>query len=67
MEFVWQQLRNRRERGASVVLASSDLDELLELSDRILVLHAGRIVGETRAEDATPEKLGLMMGGAEAR
>jgi ABC-type uncharacterized transport system ATPase subunit len=67
MEFVWQQLRNRRERGASVVLASSDLDELLDLSDRILVLHAGRIVGETRAEDATPEKLGLMMGGAEAR
>jgi simple sugar transport system ATP-binding protein len=67
MEFVWQQLRSRRDQGAAVVLASSDLDELLALSDRILVLHAGRIVGETRADDATPEKLGLMMGGAEAR
>jgi general nucleoside transport system ATP-binding protein len=66
MEFVWSQLRAQRDQGAAVVLASSDLDELLDLADRILVLHAGRIVGETRADDATPEQLGLMMGGAEA-
>jgi simple sugar transport system ATP-binding protein len=50
-----------------VILASADLDELLELSDRIVVLHAGRIVGECDAESATAEQLGLMMGGAEAR
>jgi simple sugar transport system ATP-binding protein len=67
MEFVWSQLRLRREQGAAAVVASSDLDELLELADRIVVLHAGRLVGETRADDATPEKLGLMMGGVEAR
>jgi simple sugar transport system ATP-binding protein len=67
MEFVWGQLRARRAAGASVILASADLDELLELSDRILVLHAGRVVGETDAASATPEQLGLMMGGAEAR
>jgi simple sugar transport system ATP-binding protein len=67
MEFVHSQLRARRDQGAAVVLASSDLDELLDLSDRILVLHAGRIVGQTSADDATPEQLGLMMGGADAR
>jgi simple sugar transport system ATP-binding protein len=67
MEFVWSQLRQRRAQGAAVVVASSDLDELLDLADRIVVLHAGRIAGEVRAEDATAEQLGLMMGGAEAR
>jgi ABC-type uncharacterized transport system ATPase subunit len=67
MEFVWGQLRARRADGAAVILASVDLDELLELSDRILVLHDGRLVGETDADTATPEQLGLMMGGAQAR
>ena len=67
MEFVWGQLRSRRAEGASVVLASVDLDELLALSDRVLVLHAGRIVGEVQADSATPEQLGMMMGGAEAK
>jgi simple sugar transport system ATP-binding protein len=67
MEFVHSQLRAQRDQGAAVLLASSDLDELLDLSDRVLVLHAGRIVGETSAEEATPEQLGLMMGGADAR
>jgi simple sugar transport system ATP-binding protein len=66
MEFVWSQLREQRDQGAAVVLASSDLDELLDLADRIVVLHAGRVVGETRADDATAEQLGLMMGGAQA-
>lgn len=66
MEFVWSQLRACRDAGGAVVLASLDLDELLSLSDRIIVLHAGQIAGETTAEAATAEQLGLMMGGLEA-
>jgi len=49
--------------GAGVLLVSSDLDEILELSDRIVVLYEGRITGELSPEEATPEKLGVLMGG----
>ncbi len=66
LQFVWDQLRARRGAGGAVVLASMDLDELLELSDRIVVLHGGQIAGEITAEAATSEQLGLMMGGLEA-
>lgn len=50
--------------GVGVLLISSDLDELLEISDRIAVLSGGRIVGELTRDEATPEALGLLMGGA---
>jgi len=49
--------------GAGVLLVSSDLDEILELSDRIVVLYEGRITGELTPEEATPERLGVLMGG----
>lgn len=44
--FVWRSLREARERGAGVLLISSDLDELFDISDRIVVMLSGRIVGE---------------------
>jgi simple sugar transport system ATP-binding protein len=52
-----------RDRGTGVLLISEDLDELLALSDRLIVMFDGRIVGEMPAEEATAEKLGLLMGG----
>ena len=52
-----------RERGGAVLLISEDLDELLELADRIVVMSEGRIVFETPAADARREVLGAYMGG----
>ncbi|MFV1970464.1 MAG: ABC transporter ATP-binding protein [Acidimicrobiia bacterium] len=52
-----------RSRGAGVLLISEDLDELLALSDRLLVLYEGEVVGEMPAEEATAERLGLLMAG----
>ncbi|MCE4622626.1 MAG: ABC transporter ATP-binding protein [Desulfurococcales archaeon] len=50
-------------KGTGVLLVSSDLDEILEISDRILVLYKGRIAGELSREEATPERIGVLMGG----
>ena len=54
-----------RARGAGVLLVSEDLDELLALSDRLLVLYEGQIVGRLTSDEATPERLGLLMAGHE--
>lgn len=56
-------LRQVRDRGAGVLLISEDLDELLELADRILVMSEGRIVYETAAAGAQRHELGAYMGG----
>ncbi len=52
-----------RAAGAGVVLVSTELDEILALSDRIAVMYRGRIVGELARSEVTTEKLGLMMAG----
>lgn len=62
-EYVRSRLLEERERGAAILLISEDLDEILALSDRILVIYEGRINGQMRAEQATPERLGLLMTG----
>ena len=55
---------NRRNAGKSVLLISTDLREILALSDRIAVIHGGRIMGVVdNNEMLTVELLGLMMGG----
>ena len=46
-----------------MLLISEDLDELLALSDQVLVLFEGKVVGNMPVEEATPEKLGLLMAG----
>jgi len=56
-------LRDAASRDMSVLLISEDLDEVLELADRIAVLYEGRIAGEVEAKDATVEELGLLMAG----
>jgi simple sugar transport system ATP-binding protein len=63
-EYVRKRLMEERERGASVVLISEDLDEVLALSDRIAVIYEGSIKGIVPSAEATPEKIGLLMAGA---
>jgi ABC-type uncharacterized transport system ATPase subunit len=62
-EYVRSQLLARRAEGAAIVLVSEDLDELLALSDRLIVMYEGRIVGEMAAADADLEQLGMLMAG----
>jgi simple sugar transport system ATP-binding protein len=68
VEFIHRELVSARDRGAAVLMVSVELDELLSLADRILVMFAGRIVGEMQADHAEERTLGLMMaGGGSAR
>ena len=62
-EYVRQQLLVQRREGAAVLLISEDLDEILALSDRIAVIYEGQIMDILPREQATPEKLGLLMAG----
>ncbi len=64
MEFVENQLLQQRSRGAAILYISTELDEIFNLSDRIVVIHRGRIMGIVRPDDVTLEKLGLMMAGS---
>lgn len=64
-QFVLQQLRSQADAGKVVVLISSELDELLEISDRIGVMYNGELVAVMPRAEADPETLGnLMLGGA---
>lgn len=64
IEFIHQQLVNYRSQGKAVLLVSADLNEIMGLSDRILVLYEGRVVGEVPGAGADEQTLGLMMAGA---
>jgi ABC-type uncharacterized transport system ATPase subunit len=63
IEFVHRRLVAERDQGRGVLLISFDLDEILDLSDRILVLFQGRIVGEFASGRVSRTELGLRMGG----
>ncbi|HET9977217.1 MAG TPA: ABC transporter ATP-binding protein [Burkholderiaceae bacterium] len=65
IEFIHQRLRAMRDAGSTVLVVSSELDEILALSDRVLVMNAGRIVGELPIEQCSEAALGRLMGGAE--
>jgi general nucleoside transport system ATP-binding protein len=62
-EYVREQLLEQRRQGAAILLISEDLDEILALSDRIAVIYEGQIMDIVPRENATPEKLGLLMAG----
>jgi ABC-type uncharacterized transport system ATPase subunit len=63
-EFVWKQLIEARDAGLAVLLISSNLEEILALSDRIGVIYDGRITTELEGSAATMSELGLYMTGA---
>jgi simple sugar transport system ATP-binding protein len=64
-EYVRQKLLEQRQRGAAILLISEDLDEILELSDRIAVIYEGEIMGVV-SPDVDIETLGLLMSGVRA-
>lgn len=66
IEFIHRRLVEMRDKGKAVLLVSVELDEIRSLSDRILVMFSGRIVGE-RGPDATEGELGLLMAGVEGK
>ncbi|UUW90465.1 ABC transporter ATP-binding protein [Pimelobacter simplex] len=61
-----ERMRQAAAAGVAVLLISSDLNEIMQLSDRIAVIYRGRIQGELARAEADPEKLGLLMGGVSA-
>jgi ABC-type uncharacterized transport system ATPase subunit len=63
IEFVHRQLVVQRDAGKAILLVSFELDEIMDLSDRILVLYQGRIVGEFASGTVERSTLGLLMGG----
>jgi general nucleoside transport system ATP-binding protein len=65
IETVHSYLRDAAGRGVGVLLISEDLDEILALADRVVVMYEGAVVGERDAETATVEELGLLMAGGE--
>jgi simple sugar transport system ATP-binding protein len=64
IEFIYSQLRAMRDAGCAVLVVSSELDEILALSDRVIVMNQGRIAGEVAIADCTEAGLGLLMTGA---
>jgi ABC-type uncharacterized transport system ATPase subunit len=63
MEHIHQALVEKRNNGDGILLVSSELSEILALSDRILVMYKGRIVGELKRSEATEEKISVLMAG----
>ena len=63
IEYIHKQLLAERDAGKAVLLVSYELDEIMQLSDRIEVLHDGKISGEVKPEDTNDTELGLLMTG----
>lgn len=63
-EYVHQKLMEQKGRGAAILFISEDLDEILVLSDRILVIYKGQIVGEFTADNIDIDQISLLMTGA---
>ena len=64
IEFIHSELVRERDEGKAILLVSLELDEVMSLSDRILVLYEGEIVGEFDPKQTTVQELGLYMAGA---
>ncbi|NOY09513.1 MAG: ABC transporter ATP-binding protein [Spirochaetes bacterium] len=63
MEYIHERLLEERDRGAGIMLISEDLDEVFTLSDRIVVMYEGEIIGEAGSGTASKEQIGLWMSG----
>jgi simple sugar transport system ATP-binding protein len=66
IEFIHAQLVALRDRGAAILLVSAELEEVVSLADRILVMYQGRIAGEVTPGDVDEEEIGLLMTGGRA-
>jgi simple sugar transport system ATP-binding protein len=63
IEYIHSRIIQKRDEGCAILLASTELDEVMSLSDRIAVMFAGKILTILNIEDATRERLGLLMAG----
>ena len=63
IEYIHKQLLKQRDEGKAVLLISLELEEVMNLSDRILVIYEGEIVGELDPKETTFKELGLYMAG----
>jgi simple sugar transport system ATP-binding protein len=61
IEFIHRKLVSLRDAGCAILLVSAELEEVTSLSDRLLIIHEGRIVGEVDPKVATIEEIGLLM------
>ena len=66
IQYIHRRIVDARDQGLAVLLNSSELDEVLALADRIIVMYRGGIIGEVSGDDATRESVGLLMAGARA-
>ena len=66
IEFIYAQLRAMRQAGCAVLVVSSELDEILALSDRVIVMNQGRVAGELPIAECSEAALGLLMTGGPA-
>ncbi len=67
IEYIHERIVEQRDQGIAVLIVSSELDEVLALADRIIVMYRGRVVDVLPATEATREGLGLLMAGVTAR
>ncbi len=65
IEYIHKRMVEQRDHGAAVLIVSTELDEVLAVGDRIAVMLGGRIVGVVAGAEATYERVGMLMGGAE--
>ncbi len=65
IEFIYSQLRAMRDAGCAVLVVSSELDEILALSNRVIVMNQGRVTGELAIEECSEANLGLLMTGGD--
>jgi ABC-type uncharacterized transport system ATPase subunit len=63
IEYIHKRLIDKRDEGVAVLLVSTELDEIMQLSDRIAVMYRGQIVDIVTSEDASKERIGLLMAG----
>lgn len=63
IEFIHKTIISMRDKGVGVLLISMELEEIFSLSDRILVMYEGQIMGEVTPQETTTEEIGLMMAG----
>lgn len=67
IELIRNTLEKAKKEGAGVLLVSAELEEIISLSDRIIVIHEGKITGEMMASEANENNLGLLMMGGEQK
>ena len=67
IEYIHKQLVAERSKGKGILLVSLELDEVMDISDRILVIYEGRIVADVKPKDVSFQDLGLYMSGSAKR